>query len=83
MRKYRRFVENLKDSDVGAAIWVCATHARGDFLRRRRPSRSGIWATWFPHSKRRRHHPVTQWRGFFADSEWEGLTKPAFLPSAN
>jgi hypothetical protein len=42
MRKYRRFVENLKGRALGAAIWVCATRAQGNFLRRRRSPRSGI-----------------------------------------
>jgi hypothetical protein len=42
MRKYRRFVENLKESGIAAAIWVCATRVQGNFLRRRRPPRTGI-----------------------------------------
>jgi hypothetical protein len=32
MRKYRRFVENLKGSAVATAIWVCATRARRHFF---------------------------------------------------
>ena len=31
MRKYRRFVENPKETAVGSAIWVCATPSRRRF----------------------------------------------------
>jgi len=42
MRKYRRFVENLKGSGIAAALWVCATRARRHFFRCHRPPRSGV-----------------------------------------
>src|SRR5579862_5888641 len=66
MQKYRRFAGNLKApsaSGVRNAVTMpifCAVAGRPDRAFR---------ATWFPHSKWRRHRPVTQRRGFFADSE--------------
>jgi len=32
MRKYRRFVENLKGRAIAAAFWVCATPSRHRFF---------------------------------------------------
>jgi hypothetical protein len=32
MRKYRRFVENLKGRAIAAAFWVCATRSRRQFF---------------------------------------------------